>query len=240
MKKFTILFLLSICAVSCNSLMNAVLESTGVYDDKQNLQSVEHGDKTVVFFPMHHIGTKMFYGDVTAKIDSLKADNYLFLYEKIDKDVENDTLLYRKFRKITGLPFRKSSDEGYVEVITTKFPKLEFKKEVINQPSYEEFGLTPENSINADANLSEMINFYESKYGEIVLSKCDFETSLYDEYPWDCKKLNKIKGKNWNDVVLNFRNDVIVQKINELPNKKIAVIYGEEHIKGVIEKLEKK
>ncbi|MDR2207007.1 MAG: hypothetical protein LBE36_12730 [Flavobacteriaceae bacterium] len=238
MKKFIILSLLSICAVSCNAIRNAAFQSIGIYDDKISLQSVEHGDKRIVFFPMHHIGTKAFYDDVTAKTDSLKAEDYFFLYEKVTASKKNDTLL-RKYRKLMGLPVAKSSEEGYIGIINAKFPKFKFKKEVVNQPSYEEFGLTPENSINADANLSEVIDFYESKYGKVVLSECDFETSPYEEYSRNCKKMNKINSENFDDAIVNFRNDVIVQKINELPNKKIAVIYGEDHIKGVIEKLEK-
>jgi hypothetical protein len=231
---FGSLFLL----LGCNSIINGALEREGIYNDKQKLVVENFEDKKIVFLPMHHMGTQEFYDDVKSKIDSLKKENYYFLYEGV-KDSKNDTLL-RKERKMLGMPLAKPG-VGYMEIMDSLSPSFssKLKRQLIDQPSYEKLGIDSSNSKRADVGDKEMVGFYEKKYGEVKLSKCDFESSIYSDYPWDCKKQNKILYKNVNDVITNYRNEHVFNEIQKSPHKKIAIIYGEEHVKGIAEKLKK-
>ncbi|WAC03721.1 hypothetical protein N7U66_09995 [Lacinutrix neustonica] len=64
-------------------LYNAALERNGAFNDEMKLKKLVNDRKEIVFFPITHLGTEMFYADVKNKIDSLKKKNYFFYYEKV-------------------------------------------------------------------------------------------------------------------------------------------------------------
>lgn len=210
------------------------LNSAGVYKDNIKLREFNYQERSIVFIPMHHLGTESFYNNVKNKTDSLKNENYYFLYEKVNIDRKNDTLM-RKFRKIFGVPLTRLNS-GYKKLLDSLYPNVKYKKSLIDQPSYEKFGLDSQNSKNVDANSKEIIDYYEKKYGEITLTDCDYKTSVYEKYT-KCKEENKIPKKQSEDAVINFRNHIVVENIKESPHQKIAVIYGEGHIEGILKKL---
>jgi len=235
MKK-TLIFLIILNLVSCkNYLATIAVKYAGVYEDKENLHTVNYNEKKIVFIPMHHLGTKSFYNDVKNKIDSLKNENYYFIYELPSANNINETIV-RKFRKIVKNPLSKEA--SYTKQFKALYPNIKYEKPLIDQPSYEELGLTVENSERADADYRDVVDYYEKKYGEITLTDCDYKTSIYENYT-KCKEENKVPLKQHNDVLVNFRNDIVVKNIKESPHQKIAVIYGEEHMKGIFEKLKK-
>ncbi len=228
-----LIFLLSL--VGCKSYwVNNFFKYNGIYDDKQKLVTHHYKDKTIVFLPMHHVGTEDFYNDVKYKIDSLKNSGYYFLYERVDVHGKNDTDI-RKMRKIFRNPLTKP-DFGYKNQFDSIFPNFKYKKTLIDQPSYELLGLIPENSTKADANLQDVISYYENKYGEIKLTNCDFKTSVFEKYT-KCREENRIPKKQSDDVLINFRNDVVANKIKESSHTKIAIIYGRTHMDGILKAL---
>ena len=231
MKKFIpLLFILSII-FSCKSMLyNYALKKIGVYDEKIKLESVNTEDKKIVFFPIHHVGTEKFYTDVQNKTDSLKNLGYYFYYERIDVSAK-EYLVLRKWRKIHGIPIPK---EGYKESFDS-IVKIKLKKKIVNQPSYTKLGLDSLNSKNVDARLIEVLNYYEKKYGEVKLEPCDFETTIHEKTI--CENDNTIKGNVKKDVMIDFRNNIVIKELLKEKKSKIAIIYGKGHLEGLKEEL---
>lgn len=228
-----ILFCLIIVSIfSCkSSLMNYALEKKGFYDDKLTIRKFTKDSTQVVFFEMAHIGTKLYYDDVKIKIDSLLQENFYFYLESINDDESNDSIR-RKFIKITKVALQKEGYMGSLDsIFTAKGIKL--KRELVNQPKYYTQGFTDENSANVDVSLDDIINFYENKYQPIILEACDYEVSLY-EVP-KCPII--LKKEIRDDIILNFRNNHVLEKLSKEKKQKIGIIYGKGHLRGITEGL---
>lgn len=223
--------------LSCTSFkVNLAFKIKGVYDDDVKLSKVTNEEKEVIFIPMHHLGTKLFYDDVKTKIDSLKKIGYFFYTEEV-KGNKKDSITVRKSIKLTGIPFSRNN-AGYKHFFDSIYKgKVKYKKEIFDQPSPSKFGLDESNSKTVDVTLKEMIDYYESKYGEIKLEPCDFEKSFYEKP--SCK--HKPAGeKVRDDVYLDFRNRNVIKTLFNDDHKKVAIIYGAEHFRGIREELLKK
>lgn len=233
MKKISI-YLILFSLLSCTTFkVNLAFKLVGVYDDNIKLSKVTNEEKEVVFFPMHHLGTAPFYDDVKTKIDSLKKMGYFFYTEEV-KGNKKDSITVRKSIKLTGIPFSRNN-AGYKHFFDSIYNgKVKFKKEIFDQPSPNKFGLDESNSKTVDVTLKEMIDYYESKYGEIKLEPCDFEKSFYEKP--NCKN-KPIKKKVRDDVYVNFRNKNIIKTFLNDNHKKVGIIYGAEHFKGIREEL---
>lgn len=230
MKKNILYLIIIVVFFGCKSFIyNSVLESKGVFDDEIKLQKLEDIDKEVVFFPISHLGTAKYYNDVNKKIDSLKMKNYFFYYEKI-KNQNLDTISFRKFRKVTLLPYLKGGYKEWVDSVL----KIELKKKLINQPSYETMGLDASNSKNIDVSIHEMISYYEKNYSEIILEPCDINTSVYKESSCKNTKKDKVFAEQ---VILNFRNRNVINYLVKDSLQKVAIIYGSNHIPGMKQEL---
>ena len=219
MKKFKILIYLTVFILfGCTTFkVNLAFKLLGLYDDDIKLSKVTNEEKEVIFFPMHHLGTKLFYDDV--------------------KGNKKDSITVRKSIKLTGIPYAKNN-AGYKHFFDSIYNgKVKFKKEIFDQPTPAKFGLDESNSKNVDVTLKEMINYYESKYGEIKLEPCDFEKSFYEKP--NCKS-KPVEKKVKDDVYLNFRNKNIINTLLNDNHKKVAIIYGAEHFRGIREELLKR
>ena len=171
MKKILVLIYLILFSLSsCTSFkVNLAFKLVGVYDDNIKLSKVTNEDKEVIFIPMHHLGTKLFYDDVKTKIDSLKKIGYFFYTEEV-KGNKKDSVTVRKSIKLMGIPFSRNN-AGYKHFFDSIYKgKVKFKKEFLDQPSPSKFGLDESNSKTADVTLKEMIDYYENKYVEIKKS----------------------------------------------------------------------
>ena len=150
MKKVFVLIPISILFVGClNFKVNLAFKYIGVYDDSVKLSRISNNEKEVVFIPMHHLGTALFYDDVKNKIDSLKKNGYFFYTELIKGD-KKDTMTIRKMIKLTGLPYPKDKSPGYKHFFDSIYKgRVKLKKELMDQPSSSKFGLDSLNSKNA-------------------------------------------------------------------------------------------
>ena len=81
--------------------------------------------------------------------------------------------------------------------------------------------------------LNDIINYYENKYQPIILEPCDYEVSLY-EVP---KCPLTLKKEIRDDIILNFRNNHVLENLSKEKRQKIAIIYGKGHLKGITEGL---
>ena len=238
MKKFKILIYLTVFILfGCTTFkVNLAFKLLGLYDDNIKLTKVTNEEKEVIFFPMHNLGKKLFYDDVKGKIDSLKNIGYFFYTEEV-KGNKKDSITVRKSIKLTGIPYAKNN-AGYKHFFDSIYNgKVKFKKEIFDQPTPAKFGLDESNSKNVDVTLKEMIDYYESKYGEIKLEPCDFEKSFYEKPNCKSKPVDK---KVKDDVYLNFRNKNIINTLLNDNHKKVAIIYGADHFKGIREELLKR
>jgi hypothetical protein len=211
--------------------MNYALEKKGYYEDKLTIREFTRDSTKIVFFEMAHIGTSLYYEEVKLKIDSLKKQNFYFYLELIKGDESSDSIR-RKFIKITGIAFQK---DGYMGSLDSIFAAkgIKLKKQLISQPKYATQGLTENNSSNADVSLNDLINYYENKYQPIVLEPCDYEVSLY-EVP---KCPITLKKEIRDDIILNYRNNHVLEKLSDEKRQKIGIIYGKGHLKGIKEGL---
>ncbi|WP_157505142.1 hypothetical protein [Flavobacterium tegetincola] len=231
MKKIFLLLIIVSFFGCKSSLMNYALEKKGMYDDKLKMREFTRDSAKIVFFEMAHIGTSLYYEDVKLKIDSLDKQNFYFYLELI-KGAESSDSIRRKFIKITGIAFQKEGYMGSLDsIFTSKGIKL--KKELISQPKYATQGLTDTNSANVDGSLNDIINYYEIKYQPIILEACDYEVSLY-EVP---KCPSTLKKEIRDDIILNFRNNHVLENLSKEKRQKIAIIYGKGHLKGITEGL---
>ncbi len=223
--------------LGCKNLMlNAGFQALGVYDEVAKIHVVKSNLKEIVLLPTHHLGTPQYYDDLHKKIDSLSALNYFFYTEKVKSDT-SQSILRRKFRKFSGGPVATSGYKKLLDSVVGKKFKLKLKKEIMDQPSYIDLGVPVSMSDNVDATLEELIAYYETTYGEIVLEPCDFETTITKETT--CKKYKVAKDVR-NDVIKDFRNNIVLKRIDVEKHNKIAIIYGDAHTPGLLEGLKER
>ena len=165
MKKAVSLILLMVLTTNCISYkVNLAFSLMGIYDDKVEISKLTNNNKELLFIPMHHIGTKSFYTDVTKKVDSLENLGFYFYKEKVTRS-QNDSIVLLKLRKITGIPFSKKNT-SYTGIFDSIYEgKIKYKKELIDQPTYIGLGVDTLKSRNVDVTMRDLIQYYESKYG---------------------------------------------------------------------------
>lgn len=177
-------------------------------------------DRTIMIVPMIHLNKPNFFEKRKHLLDSLKSEGYIVFYEGVnDKNTteEEKDIIYRKFRKLTHHNFMSYKDENNKNDKVLNIKGYVFQNDVNH-------GVDPKTDINCDLSVKGMIEMYEEKHGDVVLSECDLQTPMTDKYK--CSK----KDKNiYNLLVLNFRNAHLFKTVNESDIKKIAVVYGEAH-----------
>ena len=216
MKKIAIVFLLLLSLSSCN-VIKAFIE---LNKKESTIYSYKLGEKDIKFCTMHHLGKPEFYQDVKRQINNLKNSGYIVFYEKIAYDNNLDSLvtdtIKRKFRKIIGFY------GSYDKILENN--KL-FNKYIL-QPDYKALGID-NNDIRADANYSQLINEYERKFGFIRLDQDDFKRQLTPGI-YEKKIITK---KQYNYLIIAYRNNILIEKIINCKQDKILIIYGLLHKK---------
>ncbi len=188
-------------------------------------------EKEIIFVPIVHFGQKVFYNSLKDSVIRWKANGYTIFYEEIHGEIEKETDSIRK--KELVLKYRKLFDG-----IT---PSREFyEKELIQvfkngmiQPYYDFFTIDS-TDINADVSDIMMIEETERRFGRIVLTDCDYNTPIDSTY--QCESMWK-KESNL-VILLDYRNEYVVDQIMQSEKKKIVVLYGENHIKGMMKLLD--
>ncbi len=176
-------------------------------------------DKEIKYIPMHHLGKKEFYDDVKNKISDFKKNGYIVYYEQISTKFGNDSLqndvIRRKVRKIKG--FGGSYDDVTEGTMFEKY---------IEQPSYPELGIT-DSDIRADVDYLQFINEWEKQNGAVTLESIDYST------PFDAKyeKGTFYSNQQYKNIVINYRNNYLIDLIKSKADKKILIVYGEGHRK---------
>lgn len=230
-KKRHLFFLLAIPIIflCCKSITQNYIK-TYLYLKRGSftIAKYEKDNKKVLLVPMVHLNTTGYYENVKNKIDSLRADGYVFFYEGIDCLEENNTDVeyqMRKFRKITGFALMNYFDEDNEADDHLKIEGMVFQGDV-------DYGLRKEEDINADYTLTELIETFEVKKGIIDLNECDLSVPLGKKYT--CTKIN---DKNSKFLIEDIRNNYLYNEIEKSIYPKIVVVYGSSHINWLHTKL---
>jgi Mg/Co/Ni transporter MgtE len=129
-------------------------------------------------------------------------------------------------------------NKGYIDTLNSTFMgyKSNELKLLINQPKIASFMKNDTSKYCfADLTYQEMVSIYEKKYQEIKLNNCDSINKLGDQYT--CENIIDKQARDF--IILDIRNQKIVNLINEYQSKKVAVIYGKNHLVGILEILKK-
>lgn len=237
---FSFCFICQIIMSSCIGKM--VFKKMGIFDKTVTLKYITNGNKKIIFMPMHHIGEKEFYDDAKATTASFLKKNYMVFFEAVQKggikdSIQKDTI-YRKIRKITGVDYYSmASTGGYLDTTTNTIMglKLSFisKHKLINQSRSLLTSLDSNHVKNIDANILDLIDATEEKFGKIILEPYDFETAFGSKY-----KRKKDKEIS-NFFATEYRNNLVTDSILKSPYDKIMIVYGAKHFDGILENLKK-
>lgn len=190
-----------------------------------------NGDKTVVFIPMIHLNKKEFYDEVKQLNDSLREQGYVFVYESVaaSKSLDSVTLdtYKRKFRRVVGFNLTSYTDKNNDAM------KRYRVKGAISQ-TMSNTGLSLDTDIKGDVSMDSLVRRYEKEKGEIVLYDYDRETPLNKKY-----KGKRLPSSEKEYLLMTVRNQALADKITALPEKKIVVLYGALHRKGMYADLKK-
>jgi hypothetical protein len=179
--------------------------------------------KSVHFIDMIHLGQQEFYDNVAQEVKKYKEDGYVLFYEWIDYETA-DTLTLRKTKKIVGMIPSKKGYSLMIDKIEIEGVVFQENEQFINQVNSLDF--------NVDITPQELIQEYEKKHGEILLSDEDLQVPLYGDF-------NFKNDKNVMDIILNHRNKVVAEHIQKSKYDKIIVMYGADHQKGILQELQK-
>lgn len=224
MKQVIIFFLLFF--FNTTGQAQGLLTRFGIYAANKSfvIGYFEKEGREVATVPMVHVNKPEFYEMTKRKIDSLRNDGYQVFYEGINSDVTDSLqldILMRKFRQVTGFALMDYMDEE-----NEAFKSLQ-KKRYVSQSDVD-YGVNTDIDQHADLYLEQMIEMYEKRYGEIVLTDCDYKTRLGKKYR--CSKVDKNKRYY---LLSGIRNSHVINKIEESDAEKIVLVFGRNHIMDI-------
>ena len=242
MKTRQIIILSILVTLIHTSCYQMAFRSLGVLEDAPPLKKLANNHKEIVFIPMHHIGKPVFYKNVRHKIDSLRNASYILYYEGVTYHKNNDSMnmdtATLKIRKVLGLDMKSMrTNGGYIDTVNHTLSgrkiKVVSKYKMVNQPRSAMLYDTLQDR-KVDVYLSDLLLYLEEKLGKVALTDCDFNTKNGEKY--SCKKFNYKKGKK---LMMSYRNNFIANEIIKDEHRKIVLIYGAMHFKGILEELQK-
>ena len=221
--------LLSFSWIIFSSCLSTIASVGGLKDKSPDVKRLNIEGKEVYFIGMSHLAKEEFYLNTKKIITEYQQNGFMFYVETVKNDKE-DTLALKKFRKLMNLDLKIK----FSNIDNSILVKLKDKYKLIDQPKYEYMGLTSYKIV--DYNYSELLDFYEKKYGKIILDSCDLKTEIGSKYictPYESKDRKVFK----NEIIIKKRNELIVEKIKNSEDKKIVIIFGKKHLKGITELL---
>lgn len=220
MRKIYILFLL-IAIITTVAVFSIYSSFTMLNDDNLTVSIYSDGDKTVHFILMHHIGTVPYYNTVQQEIIRLKELDHVLFYEYIDFS-ESDQKTMQQSRKMFGfIP----DEAGYANMADMS------NLTVQNQTMF--LNLVNDLDFNIDYTPEEILALYEEEFGSIILDDNDLNT------PIDMPITNTLSIENVDYIMVDMRDELIIQSIIDSPHDKIILQYGLSHEAGVFDGLVK-
>ncbi len=235
------LFFVFITLVSCNTSL--VVQSSGVLRDASRKFELRNGNRTIIYFPMRHLGTRVYYDQIQRAVDSLQKSGYVVFYESIAYQVDSAAQrdrYDRKFRKLTG---NRLGLQQCIEIPgdTSKILRAPMYRKlgqrIISQPDYSFFLVNYETAVNADIPKNKLLDDFEYKYGVIQLDPCDYTTALNE--PYNCKPVKTaLKNKFDKEFVMAKREENLASLVADAAQQKILILFGTSHFKGFLRNLQ--
>lgn len=226
--------------------------------------TLTNGKKTVIFQGMQHVGSENFYKSVIYDLEDALSRDYVFLYEGIKPGTKESDQWFNSFfgngkdlaanykflGKVCGLEFQNSyfqllskgmiqSPAIYVVAdVSTLQLKRKYDELLAKDPNFaqamQQRQHTESSSPNFLSTAIEKISNGNKKQKDITGILCRGIMTL---------SLNKDRrGKNdeIDKLIVDYRNEVLVDYIINQPNPKIFITYGDAHFSGVYKILEKR
>lgn len=220
---FVLLIVLLLFTGSCGRFYLSVAKfGTEKVTRLENTES----EQTVLLVPMVHIAQPEFYSEVRLYLDSLKREGFVVFYEGVrspeirsSADSMRVDTLQRKLRRVLGL-----NVNGYGDKNNKSHKKWWSEGGRVGQTT-DILGLNTEQDIWTDMYLDSLLYAYETRYGKIKLTECDFKTGLYEKYR--CKSDRTYKQY---PLTQTIRNEHIVKSVQDSEHKKIVILYGKAHM----------
>ncbi len=232
-----VLFVLLGCQTSL------MVQGTGVLRDASRKFELRHGDRSVVYIPMRHLGTRVYYDQIQRAVDSLQHSGYVVFYESIAYQVDSAAqrdLYDRKFRKLTGnrLGLQQCIEiPGDTSRVLRAPMYRKLGQRIISQPDYSFFLVNYETAVNADIPKNKLLDEFEYLYGAINLDDCDYKTPLQE--PYSCKPIKAaLKNKFDKEFVMKKREENLASLVADAPQQKILILFGTSHFKGFLRNLQ--
>lgn|SRR5690554_6201111 len=220
LKTILTIFSLSLL-LGCKSLLISTTVKSNV--DKDVKVYLDTEQNKIVYIPTIHLGKKGYYNSIKRIVDSLRKENYTVLFEGLEIDTSDTGETPRKFRKITGFYLSGSYKDEENNSISNAYKKDKYEVQTTDK-----IGVDKDVDIRADYSLDSLIFHYENKFGEIILTKCDYETSLLSKY--ECKDKNKYSEF---DLLHIIREEKLYKLIHENKENNIVILYGRAHRFGI-------
>ena len=193
-----------------------------------NIRTYQKDDHIVKFIGTHHLGKEEYYASLKESIIKYKKVGFKVYYELVDNPVISDSAfldsLNRKMRRIYG--FMPTIDFYDAVTAGTIFESL------VPQPEYLLLGVDSLD-FKADVTTLDMVQYFENKYGKVILNQQDFNIPINGRVPAKATRSQMI------DMTINYRNEVLAKVISSAPEEKILIIYGLGHRKGFYKDLKK-
>lgn len=220
MKKYIFIVIICLSLVGCGHIYLSIITPK---NSKKSLKIMKRGNQEIIFLPMIHLAKSSFFDQVTIIIDSLKKEGYTVFYEQISID-ENQSIEIietniRKLRKMWGV----NIIGAYNNKRNKSLPNF-YKTNNYSSQNNIDLGIDSLDII-ADVTLSELINAHEKKEGEIMLTKCDYDTNLNDKYK--CKTVSRYYA------IHTFRDSIAANTVLKLNKEKSVLIFGKAHWYGI-------
>ena len=224
--KYNLLFTVSLFALILLTGCTFLKGLNAIYNKDVKPKYITYKDKSVILTPLTHFGQAEFYDSLKDSIVQWKKLGYVIFYEgimfnpaKMEVDSTTADVTMRMWRKLSG--GLGITSEDYAKVLNGVF------KNKIGQPEYKELGIDSAD-FRTDITLVVLVSEFEKLYGSINLDSCDYATHLDSTYT--CGK--KLKG-NRDPIFIAYRNKYVVEQVIKSDQKRIVVLYGARHMKGM-------
>ena len=202
-----------------------------------NTYKFTKNNQEIIFQEMVHFGDRVYYSSVNFDIHYYKNKDYVYMYEMINVESEEDK---EEMISLLGL-----QPETFANIANAT--KLDSQHNHMYQVT--------DKDVNADITSSQLIsNFKESNIekNEFIIKSNDYINSVFSKMTDSnfgmilSKNIMKLGlfinsafniNKELSNVIIDQRNDVLIENIKEHSENNIYVQYGQMHYKDFSEKM---
>lgn len=217
--------------------MSALFISLSLITYKVNTYKFTNNSKTIIFQEMVHFGEDSYFMSVNEDITNYKNKDYVYFYELINVESEEDKALMISNLGLTENVFKTIADSTKLD---SQHNHMNIKNEDVNA----DITAKQLNDNFSKENHDNKVLVEANKIVNDVFSKFSFDSQLSTFISRNIMKLGLIINKYFsvqdptvNKVIIEQRNDVLLSMIKESSNDKIYVQYGQLHFNDFSDKM---